>query len=579
MGEMNRGINFSILKIWAITAFCLLTFTGFSQNKYPQNYFRSPLNVPLVLSGTFGELRSNHFHSGIDIKTQQKTGLPVLAVADGYVSRIKVSPYGFGKAIYVTHPNGYTSVYAHLQKFAPQIQAFVRKAQYQQQSFAVELFPSSSQFKLLQGGVLAFSGNTGGSGGPHLHFEIRDSKTEKVINPLHFGFKVKDTRRPNLFNLMVYQFNGEELVSSEPKKILTNSTGKSYLAGNEVLDINYQPAFGIQTTDKQDGASNNNGVYSIDMWMGEEKVYRFCTETFAFGETRYINSHIDFAQKNCCRKVYNKMFLEPGNQYSGYAQTPQMNLPKLIADSIYNVKIEVKDFAGNTNVLGFKIKYHPLQSEVDESYSTPNYFRYSQSNFLKNENLYLNLPQGALYANAYVEYNHSEPCQNCLSLIHHVGSSEIPVHRYYNLKIKLNANYTGDKSKLAIASLKNGRIIDYEGGVWKNGFVEARTRQFGDFAIAVDTTAPRIRPINFKEGSSIGSLGRIKIKVTDDFSGIKKIDTYINNQWVLFEYDAKNNLIFAWLKDLELEAGVQNLKVVVQDDKKNVQTKTYHLKL
>ena len=546
--------------------------------KYPTDYFRSPLEIPLYLSGTFGELRSNHFHSGIDIKTEGREGQRVLAVADGVVSRIKVSPYGFGNAIYVVHPNGYTSVYAHLQRFNEKIQEFVKQEQYRQKSFAIELFPPADMFPVVKGELIALSGNSGGSGGPHLHFEMRDTRTEKIINPLYFGFEVKDSRHPDLYNLEVYEFNEGELVSSYTQSLLRQGTGKYSLSGNGLIEVSNPAAFGITTTDKQDGYANKNGVYSIKMTIGEELYYSFEAETFAFAESRYINSHIDFAQKACCRRTINKMYLEPNNQFSAYGVDQKMKLTELIQDSVYPVKVEVRDIKGNLSTLEFDLVYMPSEVEVNEDVEmdVPK-FSYGQTNYLKKEGFQLVLPEKALYTDVYVPYERNEACDECLSFIHKVASREVPVHKYYTLKIKPDAGYSGDKSKLAIASFKEGKYDEYEGGSWENGFVVARTRQFGEFAVVVDTVPPSVDPVNFGDGSNIHGATRLSFMIDDELSGVEDYDVTIDGEWVLFEYDAKNDLIFTNVPALGIEDGEHVLKVRVVDDKNNVTEETYHL--
>lgn len=557
--------------------FLLISFFAGAQ-KYPQDYFRSPLEIPLYLSGTFGELRTNHFHSGLDIKTDQREGQRVLAAADGVVSRIKVSPYGFGNAIYINHPNGYTTVYAHLQRFNDEIQAYVRKEQYRQKSFDIELFPPAGRFEVKKGDLIALSGNSGGSGGPHLHFEIRNTRTEKIINPLLFGIDVKDSRNPDLYNLEVYEFDKNELVSSYEKNLIRTSAGDYSLTGNNVVEVSHSPAFGITAYDRQDGANNRNGVYSIQMWIGGVPFYDFEAKTFAFDETRYVNAHIDYAQKICCGRVVNKLYLEPNNQFSAYEIDQKMNFPSLVEDSVYQVKIVVKDAAGNESDLNFGLKYAPPVSADDEAAEAQiPVFRYAQSNYFKKDNFQIVLPEGALYNDVYAEYNKNQPCSECYSYIHEIASREIPVHKYYTIKIKPDAEFSGDKSKLAIASFRNGKIDDYEGGSWENGFVTARTRQFGQFAIVADTIAPTIRPIDFRDGSDISRFNRLEFIIDDNFSGIDSYTPTIDGQWVLFQYDYKNKMIWSDLSELNLEAGEHVLELTVQDEKGNVTTKTYHL--
>ena len=550
-----------------------------SAQDYPQDYFRSPVEIPIELSGTFGELRSNHFHSGIDIRTNQREGLPIVAAAEGEVVRIKVSPFGFGKALYLRHPNGYTTVYAHLQRFNDEIQQYVREQQYERETFDLELYPPSGKFAVEKGELIALSGNSGGSGGPHLHFEIRDSRTEKIINPLLFGFEVPDQRHPELYNLEVYEFDEEELVSSYTKKLLQNGSGQYSLAGSNLIEVNHKPAFGVTTYDRLDGAPNRNGIYQIKLWIGDELYYDYKMNTFAFHETRFINSHIDYGQKFCCRRNINKLFLEPNNAFSVYGVKRKMNLPNLKPDSVYDVRIEVSDIAGNESELDFDLRYAPDSSLIAEREAEPkvSVFRYDQPNFFKEEGIQIALPEDALYRNVYFEYQKKEPCDECYSFVHELASRSIPVHEYYSIKIKPNEVFEGDKSKLAIASLLDGKLDEYEGGVWQDGFVSARTRQFGEFAVVADTVAPGIRPVNFRDGSSVAGQARISFIIDDNFSGIDSYRPSIDSKWVLFEYDAKNDLIFADISELEIEPGEHVLELEVKDKVGNITKKNYHL--
>ncbi len=559
---------------------CLFNVLGFSvlAQEYPQDYFRSPLEIPLYLSGTFGEIRGNHFHSGMDIKTKHREGQRVVAAAEGDIVRIKISPYGFGNALYLRHPNGYTTVYAHLQRFNDEIEEYVRQAQYEQEKFAVELFPPAGKFSYEQGDLIALSGNSGGSGGPHLHFEVRSTATEKIINPLLFGFEVADHQHPDLYNLEVYEFDGQELVGSQTLDLLREGNGKYSLSGSSLVEVRHQPAFGITTFDRQDGYANRNGVYSIKLCIGKEVIYRFTMETFAFAETRYVNSHIDYAQKKCCRRTINKLYLDPLNNFSGYHNTPRMNLPELKPDSIYPVELMVTDAAGNESVLEFDLLLQP--SPAGQNLDTPepaSIFKSGQPNFFKNDLLQFSLAGDALYSDVYFDYEKKEACDDCLSSVHRLGSEEIPVHQYYNLRIKPEANYQGDRSKLAIASIKKGKIIDYEGGYYEDGYVVGRTRQFGEFAVVLDTVAPRLKALNFGDGSSVAGKSRLNVYIEDEFSGIDEYRGTIDGKWVLFAYDAKNDLLYADLPGLNVEPGEHELTLTVSDKKNNSTTKSYRL--
>lgn len=543
-----------------------------AQNQsFPQDYFRAPLDVPLILSGTFGELRSNHFHSGVDIKTQGRTGLKVYAVAEGELRRIKISPYGFGKALYVEHPNGYTSVYAHLAAFNDSIEAYLRQKQYELKANEVDLYLPGGAFPVKKGSVLALSGNSGGSGGPHLHFELRDSRTEKIINPLLFGMAVADKRFPVLKKLHLYEYRADDLISGTQHRVLPRGNGKYDLAGSGVIETSNLVGFGIDAHDQLDGAGNKNGVYRIQLFVDEELEYDFQMNTFAFSETRYINSHIDFAQAQCCGDKVNKLFIDPANQLSVYGRSAKMNLLDLPVDSSAKVCIKVSDLAGNQSELNFSVQRVgaalSANAPLDDDLTT---FKAGQTNFFMKDDLELVLPEDALYRDVLFEYEKQPPCASCLSEVYQVGSDLIPVHAYYRLSIKtppLEEHI--DKEKLCVISVKDGRVLDYEGGRFRDDQVTCRTRQFGGFALAIDTLPPEITPYNFTAQSLLDPSRDLKIRIDDDLSGVAHYELWLNNQWLRAYYDAKNRMLLAQLSDLEYPSGLNQLKILVRDDRGN----------
>ncbi|MGK0127875.1 MAG: murein DD-endopeptidase MepM/ murein hydrolase activator NlpD, partial [Candidatus Azotimanducaceae bacterium] len=282
------------LKLKIASLFFFLFLTAFSQDKYPKDYFQNPMDIPMYLSGTFGELRSNHFHSGLDIKTQRKEGFKVFAVAEGYVSRIKIQHYGYGKALYITHSNGYTTVYAHLKKYSAKIETYIKKHQYEKESFEIQLYPGPTELKLEKGEVIAYSGSTGGFVSPHLHFEVRD-RNAKPINPMYFGITVNDDKSPRINTLMAYplddfsQVNQSNIPLQIPFKTLESGT---LLA--DKITASGTIGFGVNTFDRLNGALNKNGIFSLEMLVNGEKVYSHIAETFSFAESKYINLLIDY---------------------------------------------------------------------------------------------------------------------------------------------------------------------------------------------------------------------------------------------------------------------------------------------
>ncbi|RZL33001.1 MAG: M23 family metallopeptidase [Pedobacter sp.] len=340
----------------------IISCTLFAQEDFPKDYFKSPLDIQLHLSGSFGELRNNHFHSGLDFKTSQKEGLNVYASAEGYVSRIKISSYGYGKAIYITHPNGYTTVYGHLQKASGKIQEYILNSHYKEKSFEIEVFLKPDELVVKQGELIALSGNTGGSGGPHLHFEIRNTLTEKTINPLLFGFDklIKDTKTPIVSTLMAYPIGENSVVNRSQEPLIVNFAKQpdgTYLA-DKVL-VNGSVGFGINAYDMFDFNYNKNGTYQVQSFLNGNQSFNCKFNVFAFDESRYINAFLDYPRYKKTGVRIQQLFME--NPYPlSIVQADNTNGIINVKPNISNTyRIEVKDFHNNKVVINIPIQYSP----------------------------------------------------------------------------------------------------------------------------------------------------------------------------------------------------------------------------
>jgi hypothetical protein len=338
-----------------------LIFTTFAQ-EYPQDYFKFPIKPGQqgYLAGTFGELRSNHFHSGIDIKTGGREGLNVYAAADGYVSRIKIQVHGYGKAIYIDHPNGYTTVYAHLQHYNPYIDSIIRAIQYKNKSFTVNYFPPKGSIKIKKGEVIAKSGNTGGSMGPHLHFEIRNRKQEP-INPLLFGFKeIKDNVRPTISNLAVTpltinsRVNGEFNETVFQTKLIENGTYQ--LASNDTIFVKGAFHLNLAAIDKLNGVPNKNGIYTLQVAVDDTIYYKLNVDKFSFAHTRMINEHINYRLYKSIGKRYYKIYYNNKNKLGFYDSFTDKGILNFNDFKAHHIKVICADAYGNQSTLKFIVK-------------------------------------------------------------------------------------------------------------------------------------------------------------------------------------------------------------------------------
>ncbi|MEE1962855.1 M23 family metallopeptidase [Allomuricauda taeanensis] len=538
-----------------------------AQEKYPKDVFRSPLEIPLVLAGTFGELRSNHFHSGIDIKTQQREGLPVLAIGDGTVTRIVVSHWGYGKALYVAHPNGYTSVYGHLKKFGPEIEEYVKKVQYAKQSYEVEIFPDYGELKVSQGNIIAFSGNTGGSSGPHLHFEIRSSVNEKPTNPLLYGYEVRDATDPTLLGLYAYPLSKDALINQSEEKIQINYTKQadgSFLA--DKVTASGSIGFGINTFDRQDMAANQNGVYSVRQTVNGRVYSEFDFETFSFGETRYINTLIDYAHFYKFRQRIQKCFKEPFNHLSIYKSLYNNGRIDLEEGMSYNVELLISDIAGNTTKLVIPVEGKKESAKKIKNDKTLSDFILADkpNNFdLGAAKVYF--PANTFYDDFYIDLKKGEDTVA-------IHDNSVAAHRNFTISFDPSKYPSSDRDQMFIAHLDEDGRPSYSKTYKRDGSFTTRTRTLGTYTLVKDSLAPSITPKNFKERQWLSNYSYLSLTISDDLSGIDTYSATLNGEWILMEYEPKTNTITYNFDDKILDATECELKVTVTDNVGNSST-------
>lgn len=547
----------------------LLLFSSFfskAQHIYPQDYFGNPLEIPIILSGTFAELRSNHFHSGLDIKTQQRSGLKVLAVASGYVSRIKISHFGYGKALYIKHPNGYTSVYAHLQKFTPEIEAYVKQRQYEKESYEIELFPAADQLSVTKSEVIAYSGNSGGSNGPHLHFEIRN-KNEHPINPLLFGIHVKDNTAPVITSIYAYPLNKESFVNQTNNKqklrIIPIDKGVYNVESIEAIGT---IGFGIETFDRQDLAANKNGVYNIQTFVNGTKNFEIDFHRFSFNETKHINKLIDYEHFTTEGKRLQKLF-EKNNPLSMLSTTSNSGFVTL-KDSTYTVyKVKVSDIYNNHSWITVNIKGSNKNIKTQEEKKlTPYFIKANQSTTLDEESVTVNFYKNTFYDDFYIDFD----VKNDTLWLH---KDIIPTKKKFNIRFDINNYAKVDKNKLYIAKLQGYKNKPYYVPTKRNGqYLNAWTQTLGKYTLAIDTVPPHIKPLNFKNAQWLSKYRYLKLVIDDGLSGISNYRATINGKWVLMAYDYKTKTLTYDFNDRITTDTKNNLKVIVTDNVGNNST-------
>ena len=530
-----------------------LQLTASAQDWHP------PLDPPLYLSGSFGELRSNHFHSGIDIKTGGVEGKPVYAVERGEIVRIRVGPAGFGKVLYMKHPNGKTSVYAHLSEFDSVLAAYVKSEQYRLQQFALDLYPTAGRYTYQKGDEIAKSGNSGSSGGPHLHFEIRDTRTEHPLDPVAEGFEIADHRAPLMENLMLVPIGRDAICNGERKTftlpLIRSGVGEYRVSRPGYYKLSGTWGFAIETVDQQDGGSNKNGTVALKMWLNDSLHYQHSIDEFSFDETRYLNSLITFDQYKCCSDRASKLYVEPNNQLSFVQGNPAGY--SFSDSSSNNLKIEASDRAGNRSILEFDFEGITPESQVslsDQPLVYPDdqlWLAHNEVHRLPADDARCIIPAGVLYADTYFPVEVSEPSGSMhksrpfFSPVYRFGHTGIPAHTYFTLDLPLESLPTGlREEQLCFVEIEDNGRLEWWPGDWTAGRFVGRSREFGRYAITADTLAPSIDPVNIFARKNMNKDSTILVRISDDFSGIDQITGTIDNEWVLMEWDPKTRRLW-----------------------------------
>jgi hypothetical protein len=539
-----------------------ISFLCFSQEKYPKNYFQPPLNIPFILAGTFGELRSNHFHSGLDIKTQGTEGLKVFAAAEGYVSRIKVQQYGYGKAIYVTHPNGYTTVYGHLSRFNNEIEALIKTIQYKKKNYETgNIFPKKDQFILKKGAIIAYSGDTGGSSGPHLHFEIRDTKTENVINPMLFGFDIPDSKSPTIQSLQVYPLSSNASVNKQSNSF--NLSVKGVGDGKyttERISASGTIGFGITVFDQLNNALNKNGIYSLELLVNGKRHYYHNLATFSFAESKYINLLIDYEYYKTYRNRIQKAFKINKNELSIYKDLVNNGTVEIQNGLNYTVKIIAKDFIGNTSSVEIPIVGKKSNTLLNKEKDTTAY-KIIASNFQKftEKNITIAFPKNTFYKDVYLDFK----VDKGIAKIHH---PTIPLHKNYTLTFNVSDYSEEEKEQLYIANLEYEKYPRYVYTRKKDSIFYTTTKTLGNYTLKFDTKEPKSNILYIKDKQWITSSKVLKVKIIDVDSGIKNWQATLDGEWVLMHYNHKKNTLTYKFSDNKLVGSKHIFKIVVSDN-------------
>ncbi|EGD34639.1 hypothetical protein HMPREF9071_0830 [Capnocytophaga sp. oral taxon 338 str. F0234] len=537
--KMIKRISFLIIYF----SFTFL-FAQQSQKEYPRDYFGSPLDIPLSYAGNFCELRGNHFHAGLDIKTDGKQGQNVYATADGYISCIRVSTYGYGKVIYIDHPNGYTTVYAHLQKFAPEIEKYVKENQYKAEKYEIELQPKPTDFVVKKGDLIALSGNTGGSAGPHVHYEIRDTHTQNAYNPFLFGYPCDDDISPLVFKVIAYPLEDTSAIEGKQtkkelylaKEKTAYHTAKIYAQGKIGL--------GIQAIDKMTGTYNTYGIYKVTMSVNGSPKLSYTFDELVSGEDPYLNTFIDYPLFTKVGSRIQLLYKEPYNKLSIYSLAQDNGVIDIEEGFTYLIEIEVEDFNHNKATITIPIegKKEAITERNLENKGIP--LVANRDNMYKTDQASVFFPENTFFHDTFIEVQQKG---DTLS----VNAPIQPLQKQYNVVFNATKYTSEELPYVCIASVRGKKAKKYYQNTYRKGnILTSRVKTLGKFVLTTDKQAPTVKALNFsKAKNNIAKLDKLKVSVTDNFSGIGKYTATINGKWVLMEYEHKENLLFFTLAD------------------------------
>lgn len=517
-----------------------------AQTNFPQNYFASPIESTIYLAGNFGELRPNHFHMGLDFKTEGKEGMPIKAAADGYVSRVKISSFGYGKVVYITHPNGYVTVYAHLSQLNDTIGAYMKAYQYEQQKFEIDVTFNPNKINIKKGELVGLSGNTGLSGGPHLHFEIREEKTERAVNPLLFGFDVPDNIKPEIKKIRIYpadiyaRINGKNSSITLPVKL----TKSGYvIEKKDSIKISGNVFIGLETFDKENRLSGKNGTYQISLSIDDKQVYAHQLKSIGFNETRCINTFVDYPERIKSGNFYQRCFVERNNKLGVYNNILNKGIITIEDKAIHKIKINVSDIKNNTSSIVFNLigdtKAKVIEPVTNNGVAAV--FHATEENEFKTNDFFATLPANVLYDDIQFKYD-TIVDKRLYSAIHSIHTVDVPLHDNITIGIKPTITLADSMKKYLIITQIPGK--QFAGNEWQGDFITAKTKYFGKYAVLLDTVKPTIKAVTFAKTKQLTSNSEIQFTIKDNLSGIQSFDAYIDNRWILMEYEHKQNKIY-----------------------------------
>lgn len=549
----------TVLSLFLLLAVCIPASLLHAQGQGGISTFGVPFDFPLVLSGNFGELRSNHFHSGVDFKTQGAVGKPIRAVADGYICRASVQTGGYGNALYVIHDNGYMTVYGHLDRFPKNIADRIREYQYENETFAVNLHFEKDEFRVSRGEVFAYAGNTGYSFGPHLHFEVRDSSGNELYDPMRFyATRLNDTIPPRASSVSIYPCEGRGAVEGSSFSI-TRPVVDGLVC--DTVDAWGVVGFGIKALDYMNGTNNKYGVRKMELYA--DSVLLFCSlmDNFSFSETRLINAWIDYGRYINGGEWYQRLHKLDNVPLRALQVNKENGWLNIDEERCYNIECRLSDYHGNSTSLRFVV--NGKRCELSEGNDVTHRLYWFKNNIVEYMGMKLCVPENELFCNVSLKVSMENGTS--LSPRYKLGGEEYPVWHGAKLSIKVDDKIGIDPSKIYIRRVikKGGRPA---GGKFEDGWVTANVTILGTYELSADTVAPVLKPQNEKMW---GKNGKVVFLLSDKETSISSFKGTLNGNFVLFKYSSKNARLVLDLKEENIRRGAHELRVVAVDQHGN----------
>ena len=526
----------------------------FTLNSQEYN-LNSPIDLPLNLSGTFGEFRSSHFHYGLDVTTNKKSGYNVYSIDSGSIVRINVSTSGYGKVLYINHPNGLTSIYAHLKEFSPKIQEYIKTQQYLNKSYSVQKFFNNGEMKVNKGDLIGYTGNTGGSSGPHLHFEIRDTKSQNPINPLSFNYKYDDSNRPIITSLYVFD-EDDSFKKDNPKKYEIKKINDSLYIADKIIYSN-KIGIGIEVYDRQSKNNyNRNGVYEVKMFLDSVLNFSYKMDKINIDESVFRKIFYDYSLLKTKKKRIQKVYYPPNSKLNFLNHNVNTGIFESSDKDEKDVLLEVSDWNNNKSYLNFKIEGNTsnlLEKSIDGIEIAT-----SQKYLIKKNNSEIGFKKNSFFNNVTLNMKYQNDTLK-------IDEDLYPLRKSYNIKIFKQVEDSIIKRQSFIGLINNNGKLSYLKTSNKDNFFSVNSSNLGSFTLSRDSINPEIKALNFSLNKDISNQKTIRLRIYDKTSGIKSYNVLINNKWALFEYEPKSNLIFHNIDDGIIENGENKITIKVID--------------